>query len=134
MRSIAYGIAILAAAGIMFFIAMNPAEPPADASGPETSPASVATIEKQVPSDAETQSASVTLNVPEMHCPFACYPSVKENLEKRDDVIEVALAPQKEEGVIDNPQVIVTYKQGFSTDAAIATLESAGFGGSTVVQ
>ena len=131
MRSLAYGAAILAAAGIMFFIARTPSE-----TSPDTPPvAASAAIEAttSIVPGAEIKTASLTMNVPEMHCPFACYPSVKKNLETRDDVMTVELAPQKEEGVIDNPQVIVTYKEGFDSDKAIAMLESVGFGGSSVV-
>jgi copper chaperone CopZ len=124
MRSVAYAVAILAAAGIMYFVATSgPTETPETAS--QTPPATVDT-------DAEVKTASLKLNVPEMHCPFACYPSVKENLEKQDDVLTVELAPQKEEGVIDNPQVIVTYKDGSDPDQMIAVLDAAGFAGSTV--
>lgn len=130
MRSFAYGAAILAAAGIMFVLTMTPTEPAGD---PTETNASAEVATSIVP-DADVKTASLTMNVPEMHCPFACYPSVKEKLEKQADVMTVELAPQKEEGVIDNPQVIVTYKEGFDAEQAIAMLEAAGFGGSTVVK
>ena len=120
MRSIAYAVAILAAAGIMYYVAMSPDAPAPDAPVAQEDIADVTT-------------ASLTMNVPEMHCPFACYPSIKKNLEERADVVSVELAPQKEEGVIDNPQVIVTYKSGFEPESAIAQLDKAGFSGSTVV-
>ncbi|QDV41711.1 hypothetical protein Enr13x_15540 [Stieleria neptunia] len=127
MRSLAYGAAILAAAGIMYLITMSPTEPAADAVPSPATPEAVT-----IAPDTEVKTASLTMTVPEMHCPFACYPSVKKNLEKRSDVLTVELAPQKEEGIIDNPQVIVTYKDGFDADQAIAQLEAAGFTGSTV--
>ena len=132
MRSVAYGVAILAAAGIMYFLTVTPAKPVAESSQAVT-PAAVEPSTSIDP-DTEVTTASLTLNVPEMHCPFACYPSVKKNLETRGDVMAVELAPQKEEGVIDNPQVIVTYKEGFDAKEAIAMLEAAGFSGSTVVE
>lgn len=119
MRSTAYAVAILAAAGIMYYFATSP-----DVAGPDA-PVDQANV-------TEATTASLTMNVPEMHCPFACYPSVKKNLEERTDVVSVELAPQKEEGVIDNPQVIVTYKEGFEPESAIAQLDKAGFSGSTV--
>lgn len=132
MRSFAYGAAILAAAGIMYVITMSPQQPAADnaAADAVATPETASSIAPQV----EVKTASLTMNIPEMHCPFACYPSVKENLEKRDDVVSVELAPQKEEGVIDNPQVIVTCKEGFDVEQAIAMLDAAGFAGSTVVE
>lgn len=125
MRSLAYAAAILAAAGIMYLIASGPVEPTRDGMTASQAPAT---------SDVEIEPASLTLNVPKMHCPFACYPSVKENLEKQDDVLSVELAPQKEEGIIDNRQVIVTYKQGFDPDKAIALLDSVGFEGASVAK
>ena len=127
MRSLAYGAAILAAAGIMYMISTLPTEPAAEAVPTPATPDAVA-----IAPDAEVTTASLTMTVPEMHCPFACYPSVKKNLEKRSDVVAVELVPQKEEGIIDNPQVIVTYKEGFDAEQAIAQLEAAGFTGSTV--
>jgi hypothetical protein len=129
MRSLAYGAAILAAAGIMFFITTTSSKPASEL--PESSPTN--TTASIVP-DVEVKTASMTMNVPEMHCPFACYPSVKKNLESREDVMSVELAPQKEEGVIDNPQVIVTYREGFDPIGAIALLESVGFAGSSVIE
>ena len=129
MRSLAYGAAILAAAGIMYMISTLPTEPAAEAVPTPATPDAVA-----IAPDAEVTTASLTMTVPEMHCPFACYPSVKKNLEKRSDVVAVELVPQKEEGIIDNPQVIVTYKEGFDAEQAIAQLEAAGFTGSTVAK
>ena len=129
MRSLAYGAAILAAAGIMYMISTLPTEPAAEAVSTPATPDAVA-----IAPDAEVTTASLTMTVPEMHCPFACYPSVKKNLEKRSDVVAVELVPQKEEGIIDNPQVIVTYKEGFDAEQAIAQLEAAGFTGSTVAK
>ena len=131
MRSLAYGAAILAAVGIMVFIINTPEKP--DAVTEQEAPASSESVAKSTP-DIEIETVSLTMDVPEMHCPFACYPSVKENLEKRGDVVSVELAPQKEEGVIDNPQVIVTCSENFDADQAIAMLEAAGFAGSSVVE
>ena len=132
MRSIAYGAAILAAAGIMYFIMSTPNEPAAETESQDNVASAETTT--SISPEVEVKTASLTMKIPEMHCPFACYPSVKENLEKRADVVGVELAPQKEEGVIDNPQVIVTCTESFDAEQAIAMLEAAGFAGSTVVQ
>ncbi|OYP38119.1 heavy-metal-associated domain-containing protein [Rhodopirellula sp. MGV] len=129
MRAMAYVAALLAAAAIMFFIVNAPEQPDA----PESAVASSVAPESDV-EGAEVTATSLTLNVPDMHCPFACYPNVKKTLESREDVVSVELVPQKEEGVIDTPQVVVKYKDGFVVDQAIAQLGKAGFGGSTVVQ
>ena len=137
MRSLAYGAAILAAAGIMFLITMSPNLPDADtassSNGTPSDGASSTEISSVTP-DTKVVATSLTMNVPEMHCPFACYPSVKKNLEERSDVVSVELAPQKEEGVIDNRQVIVQVTDGFDADDAIALLETAGFAGSSVAE
>lgn len=122
MRSMAYGAAILASLGIMIFLATNPGKPTV------IDPDAVAS------STPDVELASLTLDVPKMHCPSFCYPKVKEELESREDVVAVELAPQKEEGVIDNRQVILSIKEGFDSDAALATLEEAGFGGSSVAK
>ena len=76
----------------------------------------------------------VTIAVPSMHCEFACFPRVKEALEKAGSIQEVNLAEQKEEGVLDNRQVIVKYEPGFDPQGAIASLETAGYKDSNVVQ
>ncbi|MEL6105407.1 MAG: heavy-metal-associated domain-containing protein [Planctomycetota bacterium] len=123
MRSLAYGAAIVASLGIMIYLANTPSQ------SPVIDPDAVATS-----STPDVELASLTLDVPKMHCPSYCYPTVKEKLESRDDVIAVELAPQKEEGVIDNRQVIISVKDGFDRDAALAMLESAGFGGSSVAE
>ncbi len=81
-----------------------------------------------------TEAGTLTLSVPEMHCEFACFPKVKETLEEADGVEDVSLAAQKEEGVLDNRQVIVKYQPGFDVHAAIASLESAGYTDSDIVQ
>ena len=128
MRGIAYVIAAVAAAGIMFMIATVP-DPQSQPAGLESSTATVAAN-----SDVMTEAGTLTLSVPEMHCQFACFPKVKETLEESDGVEEVSLAAQKEEGVLDNRQVIVKYQPGFDLHAALASLESAGYKDSDVVQ
>lgn len=123
MRSLAYGTAILAALGIMVYLAATPSQ------SPVIDPDAVASS-----ATPDVELASLTLDVPKMHCPSYCYPTVKKKLESREDVVAVELAPQKEEGVIDNRQVIVSVKDGFDRDAALAMLEEVGFGGSSVAE
>ena len=76
---------------------------------------------------------TLTLAVPEMHCAVSCYPRVKELLENTEAVETVELATQKEEGMIDNRQVIVHYKPGFNVGQALTALEKEGFAKSDVV-
>lgn len=123
MRGTVYVVAALAAVGIMLVIAKGPT-----------------TTEQNSETAASTVSApagaleTLTLSVPEMHCEFACFPKVKEALESVDTVQEVQLAEQKEEGVLDNRQVIVKYKEGFNLDEALGLLADAGYGETELVQ
>lgn len=121
MRGVAYVIAAVAALGIMFVIATAPG--PQSGSGSSDSTTETVAAQPQLTTEAGT----LTLSVPEMHCEFACFPKVKETLEGSEAVEEVNLAAQKEEGVLDNRQVIVKYQPGFDLNAAIASLEAAGY-------
>lgn len=77
-----------------------------------------------------TAGESATLEVPEMSCPFACYPKVKETLESLDGITAVELVPQKEEGVIDDRRVTISFGGNVDGAAAVAALSDAGFAGS----
>ena len=127
MRGLAYVIAAFAALGIMYVIATFP--PQSEPSANETSAITVAATP-----DVMTEAGKMTLAVPEMHCEVACFPKVKETLEGAQGVEEVTLAAQKEEGVLDNRQVIVKYEPGFDVHAAIDSLAAAGYEDSNVVQ
>lgn len=131
MRFVVYLVAVIAAAGIAYIysgvgvqenteVAAAPAESDQQAGSSESTDASAAQL--------------ISLKVPGMHCPFACYPSVKKTLEEQSGVELVELAPQKEEGIIDNPVVLIKTSEGFDLDAAIQTLAQTGFEDSSVVQ
>jgi len=132
MRGPAYAVAVIAAAGIMIAIANMPAD---QSSETTSSPVPSETQEiVATSSTVETEAGTLTLAVPEMHCEFMCFPRVKETLESADGVELVKLGPQKEEGAIDNRQVIVKYKPGFDITDAIARLTKEGFTDSDLVQ
>jgi len=76
----------------------------------------------------------VALEVPEMHCPFACWPKVQDTLAAQPNVREVKLAPQKDANAIDNPVVFVSYRGDFSPESAFEALSDAGFEGSKVTE
>ncbi|MEM8667173.1 MAG: heavy-metal-associated domain-containing protein [Planctomycetota bacterium] len=118
MRAFVYSIAVLAAAGIMYAIAWMPANN-ADAPAAE----SVAAESNEI----MTEPGTLVLSVPSMHCAVACYPKVKESLESTPGISEVVLDEQKEEGVLDNRQVIVHYEAGFDLSQALANLTETGF-------
>lgn len=138
MRFLVYVVAVLAAAGIVYYVS-GTAEKPVAGSGDNV--AEVAAVEgeggeQQVTAApvVEGEIHLVNLKVPSMHCPFACYPSVKETLEAEAGVAEVELVQQQEEGVIDNPVVTIKAGDNFDLDKAITTLASAGFDGASVVE
>ena len=127
MRGLAYVVAVIAAVGIMIGIATSPQQ----SSDELTAPAgTVVSVTPEVMSEAGT----LTLSVPSMHCEFACFPRVKDAIESANGVQEVVLAEQKEEGTIDNRQVVVKYDAGFDVNAALAVLSKEGFDDSDVVQ
>jgi periplasmic mercuric ion binding protein len=128
MRSMAYVIAALAAVGIMAGIAMLPS---ATTDNPQAvQNASAVSTSESVMSEPGT----LVMRVPDMHCPFACYPAVKSTLEGTEAVESVELTEQKQEGAIDNPEIVVKYQAGFDVQAAIAALEKKGFAKSEIVQ
>ena len=129
MRGFAYAIAVLAAIGIMIGIAMSPQQPADNLAAPATSTTTVAATP-----DVMAEAGTITLSVPTMHCEFACFPRVKEAIESADGVQEVQLAEQKEEGTIDNRQVVVKYDAGFDVGSALTLLSEEGFADSEVVQ
>jgi len=71
-----------------------------------------------------------TLEVPEMHCPFACYPKVEKTLQGIEGIATVELVEQAEEGAINDPRVVVTFDGEVEGNKAIAALDSVNFTGS----
>lgn len=67
---------------------------------------------------------SVNLAIPEMHCPFGCFPSAKGALEKLDGISDVTLVEQEKEGVIDDRRVVVTFDGKVDAKTAIAALDA----------
>ncbi len=126
MRSVIYAVAAVAALGILIAIATMPSSEVT----PDDASATSVVADAKVMEDAGT----MTLAVPTMHCEFSCFPKVKETLEGMPGVQEVVLDKQKEEGVVDNRQVVVSYEPGFDVSSAIGTLAEKGFSDSGVVQ
>ena len=52
----------------------------------------------------------VAVRIDTMMCVEGCFNSVKELLEKRPGIMEVRLAPQKEEGTIDNSMIYIKHR------------------------
>lgn len=126
MRFVVYIVAVLAAAGIVYFVGTS-AQQPIAASATAKVP-----TEGMAAEGAELQ--VIGLKVPGMHCPMACYPSVKKTLEGESGVHEVDLVEQKQEGMIDNPVVIIKHDSSFDMSRAVASLEKRGFADATVTE
>ncbi|QDV66131.1 heavy-metal-associated domain-containing protein [Crateriforma conspicua] len=122
MRPVLYAVAAVAALGIMIAVANMPPQQEATETAVEAKPAVM------------TDSGTLTVAVPGMHCEFNCYPKVKKALESVDGVKTVELDAQKEEGILDNRQVVVSYEPGFDVTAAISRLDESGYKDSSVVQ
>ena len=75
---------------------------------------------------------SLTLEVPGMHCPFGCYPTVEKTLTSLDGVEEVELVPQEKEGEINDRRVVVKLNNEFDANKAVSALADAGFDGASV--
>ncbi|GIW98009.1 MAG: hypothetical protein KatS3mg111_1342 [Pirellulaceae bacterium] len=74
--------------------------------------------------------STVRLEVPDMMCPYSCYPAVKKTLAKVPGVEEVELAKQPEgtpEGEIRKRVVELKVKDGFDISQAITALSKANY-------
>ncbi|MEM6690523.1 MAG: heavy-metal-associated domain-containing protein [Planctomycetota bacterium] len=122
MKPVFYLVAVVAAVGIAAGIAST---------GTDNQPNQTTVANGEVtPVGASEQT---TLLVPDMHCQFACFPKVKENLEADGNVALVELAEQPDDGSF-NPQVIINHGENFDLEAAIASLTDAGYADSEAVQ
>lgn len=118
MRYIAYIVAVLVAAGIIY--TLGKPEQPENTDNQTTS-----SSETVPPMQLATE--KVTLSVPDMHCAFGCYPTVKKTLESLDGVAGVELAEQKSDDELDNRTVYVSHTSNFQLAKALKALKDAGF-------
>ena len=70
---------------------------------------------------------TANLEVPKMSCSMACYPKVKETLEKIDGIASEELVPQEEEPAINDHRVTITFDGSVDGASAVAALSEAGF-------
>ncbi|MCM2375071.1 heavy-metal-associated domain-containing protein [Aporhodopirellula aestuarii] len=125
MKSIVYAVAGIAALGIMIALIVSP---------PTSQPSSTEASQVSTEHTVLAEPGSLTLEVPGMHCQFACYPHVKETLEQASGVSEVTLAEQPDPDVLTVKKVIVKYDAGFNLDAALASLKQEGFAEANLIQ
>ncbi|TWT55938.1 heavy-metal-associated domain-containing protein [Allorhodopirellula solitaria] len=129
MKTIVYAVAGIAALGIMIALIVAPNEAPETS----TAPAAAATSVSASPA-VLSEAGTLTLEVPGMHCQFACYPRVKETLEGASGVSEVTLADQPDPDTLTVKKVVVKYDAGFDVDKALASLKLEGFNDATRIQ
>lgn len=84
---------------------------------------SVTPASESVPSEPRL----ISLKVEGMTCPSGCYPSVRSAIAKQDGVVDVELAPQQKEDVIDNPVVFVRYNGELDLKSTLKAIQRAGF-------
>jgi periplasmic mercuric ion binding protein len=133
MRFVVYIVAVLAAAGIVYFVSGSSEKQVAVSESAAEAGTEEEKVEQTASPVVEGEVELISLKVPSMHCP-CCYPSIKKTLEAEAGVAGVELAEQKEEGVIDNPVVLIKAGTNFDLEKAIATLEGTGFDGASVVE
>ncbi|MCG6155981.1 hypothetical protein [Rubinisphaera margarita] len=98
--------------------------PPAPVS--EATPAQETTAPVMIPA-SYSAGETLTVSVPDMHCPFVCYPRVKDTLAEQQGVESVELVEQKDEAAIDDPRLIVKLNGDFDAQSAVEALGTVGF-------
>ena len=78
-----------------------------------------------VVNESVTKVSTYELSVPNMDCPYGCYPTVAKSLSELPDVAGVRLADPEDaqDGEIADRRVFVDVGEGFDLDAALAALE-----------
>jgi hypothetical protein len=102
---------------------------------PETGPKEKATA-TAVPSEMETLQNdraadvhTVAIRINTMSCVEGCFNGIRSVIEKRDGIESVKLAPQKEEGLIDNSMIYVSYRGELDRKEIERLVIGAGFDG-----
>ncbi|MCE3018633.1 MAG: heavy-metal-associated domain-containing protein [Pirellula sp.] len=93
-------------------------------------------IATAMPSEMETHQNdhaaevhTVALRVNTMSCVEGCFNGIRSVIEKRDGIESVTLAPQKEEGLIDNSMIYVSYRGELDRKEIERLVIGAGFDG-----
>ena len=72
---------------------------------------------------------TVEMEIPGMHCPYGCYPTVESTLASQPGVESVRLVDPEdaEDGSIDDRRVLIVLNDKFNATAASTALAEAGF-------
>ena len=100
-----------------------------------TSPPQIPVTNPPITANADVAvTQQVALKIPDMHCPFNCWPNVQQTLAAEPGVGTLELAPQQKDDAIDNPVVYVGVGSDFNLEHAQAALAKVGFKNATTVE
>lgn len=96
----------------------------------ETATATATSSEKETRQDDSAADVhTVAIRVNTMTCVEGCFNGIRSVIEKRDGIESVKLAPQKEEGQIDNSMIYVSYRGELDRKEIERLVIGAGFDG-----
>ena len=96
----------------------------------ETATATAVPSEKKTLQDVHNADVhTVAIRVNTMSCIEGCFNGIRSVIEKRDGIESVKLAPQKEEGLIDNSMIYVSYRGDLDRKEIERLIIGAGFDG-----
>jgi copper chaperone CopZ len=96
----------------------------------ETATATAVPSEKKTLQDVQNADVhTVAIRVNTMSCIEGCFNGIRSVIEKRDGIESVKLAPQKEEGLIDNSMIYVSYRGDLDRKEIERLIIGAGFDG-----
>jgi hypothetical protein len=113
---------------IAFLCALSgctPATTPKDAVDKAAASSEKETRQNDPAADVHT----VAIRVNTMSCVEGCFNGIRSVIEKRDGIESVKLAPQKEEGLIDNSMIYVSYRGELDRKEIERLVIGAGFDG-----
>jgi copper chaperone CopZ len=82
---------------------------PPESIATDTKPGATFISQESAEAAIELAVNEVAVSIDTMMCVEGCFNSVKELLEKRPGIMKVRLAPQKEEGTIDNSMIYIKH-------------------------
>lgn len=123
--------ALLIGCGETAVDSVSDSAPEASSNAPEMAAPAVDSVDSSAVTVSFDAGETATLAIPEMHCPFGCFPKAQDALEGVDGIASIELVTQKEEGVIDDRRVVVTFDGSVDSQSAIAALDTAGLPGAS---
>ena len=99
------------------------------AAGQTSGPVEKKPLGEAVTNEGVAKVATYEVSVPDMDCPYGCYPTVAKTLSEMPSVAGVRLADpdDAQDGKIEDKRVFLDVGEGFDLDAAMAKLKEASF-------